>query len=330
MGSFFQSINWVDYVAIAVLLFYAIEGYAVGGLAAFFDFLKFIASFFTALKLYSYVGLLLFHYLTLPQGIANAVGFFIVAFVTEIILQIALSGLLSRIIERSVLRRPEWRRWDSFLGIIPGIFSGLVLLMFLFTVIVSLPVAPYLKNSITGGKISGLLVERSQALENQFSAIFGGAANETINFLTVEPESDSSVKLNFTFKNGSVDGQAEDQMLAMVNTERTSRGLSPLVMDKKLQDVARSHAQDMLERGYFSHYTPEGLSPFDRMDQAGISYVAAGENLAFSPNVTLAMQGLMQSPGHRANILSKDFGKVGIGVISAGIYGEMFVQEFTD
>lgn len=330
MGAFFQSINWVDYVAIVVLLFYGIEGYAVGGLSAFFDFLKFIASFFVALKLYSYVGNLLYQYLSLPQGIANAIGFFIAAFAVEIILQIALSGLISRFIAKSVLRKPEWRKWDSLLGVIPGIFSGLVLLMFLFTVIVSLPVTPYLKGSITDGKISGLLTARSQSLEKQFSAIFGGAANETINFLTVEPESNSSVRLNFTYKNGSIDTDAENQMLAMVNVERTSRGLAALTMDEKLQTVARSHAQDMLERGYFSHYTPEGLTPFDRMDQAGISYTAAGENLAFSPNVTLAMQGLMQSPGHRANILSKDFGKIGIGVISAGIYGEMFVQEFTD
>lgn len=330
MGSFFHSINWVDYVAIGVLFFYAIEGYAVGGIAAFFDFLKFVTAFFTALKLYVFVGFLLFHYLNLPQGISNAVGFFIVAFATEIILQVGLGGLLSKIIAQSVLRKPEWRRWDSFLGIIPGLFSGLVLLMFLFTVIISLPVTLYLKSSISDGKISGLLVERSESLEKQFSVIFGGAANETINFLTIEPESDSSVRLNFTYKNGSIDTAAEDQMLTMVNTERTSRGLSPLVMDKRLQDVGLAHAQEMLERGYFSHYTPEGLSPFDRMDQAGISYVAAGENLAFSPNVSLAMQGLMQSPGHRANILSKDFGKVGIGVISAGIYGEMFVQEFTD
>lgn len=326
----FQNLNWVDFVATGILLFYAIEGYAVGGLAAFFDFLKFVAAFFLALKAYGLVGYLLFHYLSLPQGIANALGFFVVAFAAEIILQIALSGIVAKIVSGSILRKPEWRRWDSLVGIIPGVFSGLVLLMFLLTVIVSLPVAPYLKNSISAGKISGLLVERSQSLEKQFSAIFGGAANETINFLTVEPESNSSVRLNFTYKNGEIDTGAEEQMLTMVNNERTSRGLSALSMDKGLQNVARAHAQDMLERGYFSHYTPEGFSPFDRMDKAGISYTAAGENLAFSPNVTLAMQGLMQSPGHKANILSKDFGKAGIGVISAGIYGEMFVQEFTD
>ncbi len=322
--------NWVDYITLGVLFFYAVEGYAVGGLAAFFDFLKFVIAFFLALKIYSLAGSLLFQYLSLPKGIANALGFFVVAFAVEIILQLVLSGILTKVLAGNILRKPEWRRLDSVIGLVPGVFSGLVLLMFLLTVIISLPVAPYLKNSISEGRISGLLIQRSQSLEKQFSAIFGGAANETINFLTVEPESNSSVRLNFTFKDGSIDSSAEEQMLTMVNNERTSRGLPALTMDKKLQGVAHAHAQDMLYRGYFSHYTPEGLSPFDRMDQAGVRYTAAGENLAFSPNVSLAMQGLMQSPGHRANILSKDFGKVGIGVISAGIYGEMFVQEFTD
>jgi uncharacterized protein YkwD len=86
----------------------------------------------------------------------------------------------------------------------------------------------------------------------------------------------------------------------------------------------------MFERGYFSHYNPEGMSPFDRMEQAGIHFIAAGENLALAPNVTIAHQGLMDSPGHRANILSTDFGKVGIGVMDGGMFGRMFVQEFTD
>ena len=86
----------------------------------------------------------------------------------------------------------------------------------------------------------------------------------------------------------------------------------------------------MFEKGFFSHYNLQGESPFDRMDKAGISYVAAGENLALTPTVAIAHQGLMDSPGHRANILSPDFGRIGIGVIDGGIYGKMFVQEFTN
>ena len=85
-----------------------------------------------------------------------------------------------------------------------------------------------------------------------------------------------------------------------------------------------------ISQGYFSHYNPEGESPFDRMEKAEINYLAAGENLALAPTVTLSHQGLMNSPGHKANILSPDYGKIGIGVIDGGIYGKMFVQEFTD
>lgn len=326
----FQSFNWIDVVVIFVLVFYAIEGYTVGGIVAFFDFLKFVVSFLLSLKVYSFVGAFLSHFFSIPPGISNAIGFFVSAFVIEILLQIILGKPIAIFIRKSILRRPEYQKINSILGFLPGTLSGLVLVMFLLTVIVSLPISPFLKDSISNAKIGGLLVARSQILEKQFSDIFGGAANETLNFLTVEPESNSMVQLHFTYDKGTPDLESENGMLQMVNQERTSRGLNALTMDSKLQAVARVHAQDMLQRGYFSHYTPEGKSPFDRMDEAGIVYTSAGENLAFSPNLQLAMQGLMQSPGHRANILSKDFGKVGIGVINAGIYGEMFVQEFTN
>jgi uncharacterized protein YkwD len=101
-------------------------------------------------------------------------------------------------------------------------------------------------------------------------------------------------------------------------------------MDEKLQEVARAHGEDMFARGYFAHNTPEGKTPFDRMNEAGIKYVVAGENLALAPNLETAHQGLMDSKGHRENILSTDYGKVGIGVIDGGKYGEIFVQEFTN
>ena len=119
-------------------------------------------------------------------------------------------------------------------------------------------------------------------------------------------------------------------MLNLVNKERTSRGLRPVLADNLLREVGRNHCKDMFERGYFSHYTPEGLSPFDRMAEADVIFNYAGENLALAPNVTVAMQGLMQSPGHKANILSPNFGRIGVGVIDGGIYGEMFCQEFAN
>ena len=86
----------------------------------------------------------------------------------------------------------------------------------------------------------------------------------------------------------------------------------------------------MLQRGYFSHYNPENKSPFDRMESYGINYGFAGENLALAPSASLAHQGLMNSQGHRANILSPNYKKVGIGIVDGGVYGKMVAQEFSD
>ncbi|MGA7672612.1 MAG: CAP domain-containing protein, partial [Nitrolancea sp.] len=92
--------------------------------------------------------------------------------------------------------------------------------------------------------------------------------------------------------------------------------------------VALEHSQEMLELGYFAHISPLRGSPTDRMDAAGVSYSVAGENIAYAPTVNVAERGLMRSPGHRANILSSDFTRIGIGVIVTPFGTRMFTQEF--
>jgi uncharacterized protein YkwD len=117
-------------------------------------------------------------------------------------------------------------------------------------------------------------------------------------------------------------------MLELVNQERVAAGLKPLAPDPELTEVARRHSADMFARGYFAHDTPEGRDPFDRMRGANVRFVTAGENLALAPTVQVAHRGLMNSPGHRANILYPQFGRVGIGIMDGGIRGLMISQEF--
>ena len=219
---------------------------------------------------------------------------------------------------------------DHWLGFVPGIISAFIVLSFLLTVIVSLPSSPVIKQLVTNSTLGEKLIENTSFFENRLNDIFGGALNETLNFLTVKPQSDETVNLKFSTETGTVDEQAEQEMLKLVNKERLSAGLEPVLFDESLTKLARAHSEDMFRKGYFSHYSPEGASPFDRMDQAGIVYSFAGENLALAPSTSLAMQGLMNSPGHRANILNTHFKKLGIGVIDGGIYGKMYSQEFTD
>ena len=196
--------------------------------------------------------------------------------------------------------------------------------------LITLPLSPFLKTSVSSSRFGSLLVSDTQGLEGTINNVFGGAVSDALTFLTVEPQGNESLNLNFTTNKISVDSQAENDMFASVNFERTSRGITALTFDDNLRDVGRAHCEDMFMRGYFSHYAPDGESPFDRMAKANITFTYAGENLALAPNTKLAMQGLMNSPGHKANILNTNFGRVGIGVINGGIYGEMFCQEFTN
>src|SRR3989475_1836610 len=117
-------------------------------------------------------------------------------------------------------------------------------------------------------------------------------------------------------------------MLELVNGERIAAGLRPLTADPELVQVARQHSADMFARGYFANDTPEGRDPFERMREANVGFLTAGENLALAPTVQVAHRGLMNSPGHRANILHSQFGRVGIGIMDGGIRGLMITQDF--
>jgi uncharacterized protein YkwD len=327
-----MGVNFLDIIIVLVILFYAHEGYVLGFTIAFMDLTSFILSFIIALKFYGLVAQILISSFAMPIGFANAAGFFLTALISEILLSLLFRRLLGRARRWSgkVPGVHIFKRVDHLLGILPGSFSAFIVLSFIFSVIVSLPSSLPIKNLVTNSKIASQLVANTAFLEKGLNQVFGGALSETLNFLTVQPQSDESVKLNFKVSNGTVDNQAEQEMFRAVNTERAKAGVGLLAFDEDLSEVARAHSRDMLERGYFSHYTPEGLSPFDRMDDYGINYSFAGENLALAPSTDLAMQGLMNSPGHRKNILSPNFNKIGIGVIDGGIYGKMYSQEFTD
>jgi len=316
-------LNWVDFIILIVLLYYAFEGYSAGFIASLLGLISFVASFIVGLKYYGAIAAILVKTFSIPQSFSSAIGFFVISFLTEIIVGLVLRKFIGRkLINLNVTNR--------LLGILPGIFSGLVILTFLLTLIITLSLSVFLKNSVLQSFIGRELVGSTQGFEKELNSIFGGAVNETLNFLTVTPKSSENVDLNFRISKFSLDRNAEATMFAMVNQERTKQGTFQVVFNEQLADVGRRHCEDMFRRGYFSHYTKEGLSPFDRIINAGITFNFAGENLALAPDAKLAMQGLMQSVGHKENILSPNFGKLGVGVIDGGIYGQMYCQEFTD
>lgn len=324
--------NWMDILILIILGFYAVEGYSEGFLIAFIDLVAFSLSFILGITFYSQVASFLVRTITISQGFANAIGFFIAASFFEIVFNYLLKSLVANVPLFAVEgpKEKNLAKISKILGIIPGIVSGLVLTSFILSLIMALPFSVFLKNSVSNSRIGSPIVTNTQGFAKSWGEIFGGAVNDTLSFLTIEPKSSESLNLNFKISNTKVDKKAEQDMLVVVNKERALVGLSPVVFSESLAQVGRDHCRDMFKRGYFSHYTPEGLSPFDRMLKASISFNYAGENLALAPNVQLAMKGLMQSQGHRDNILSQNFNKLGIGVIDGGVYGQMYCQEFTD
>ncbi|MDR0880764.1 MAG: CAP domain-containing protein [Clostridioides sp.] len=107
----------------------------------------------------------------------------------------------------------------------------------------------------------------------------------------------------------------QKQVLDIVNAERAKSGLKALTLDAKLSEVATLKSQDMINKNYFDHNSPTYGSPFDMMKKYGITYQTAGENIAMgqkSPQEV--MTAWMNSEGHRKNILTSNFTKIGVGV----------------
>ncbi len=120
----------------------------------------------------------------------------------------------------------------------------------------------------------------------------------------------------------------EQQMLNRVNQERAKVGLSALKVDMQLVKLARMKSKDMIDKNYFDHNSPTYGSPFDMMKTYGVNFRTGGENLACAPTVERAHTGLMNSQGHRENILRDSFTHIGIGIVDGGKCGKMFTQLF--
>ncbi len=100
----------------------------------------------------------------------------------------------------------------------------------------------------------------------------------------------------------------------LLNSDRAAYGLPPLALDPALSRIARIKSQDMRDHQYFAHESPTYGDVRDMLDHFGVSYAAAGENIAHHATLEKSQAALISSPGHRANILSKSFTRVGIGV----------------
>jgi uncharacterized protein YkwD len=313
--------NWIDVLLVLVILLAALAGYRRGFILGSLELISWLGSLAAAFWLYQYLSR--FFQMSIPAlGVWTMPLSFLV---TLIMVRIIFSAIVHVILERTH-RNAHHTVANKALGMIPGVVNGVIYAVIISALLLVLPLSDGLSASARDSRVATEFGNQVAWLDEKLSPVFDEAVRKSMTKMTIE--SNETVKLNFTVSNPKPRPDLEARMLELVNDERTKAGLPTLVVDTTLVPVARAHSKDMFARGYFAHVTPEGTTPADRVKAANIRFLITGENLALGPTLKICHTGLMNSPGHRANILHKSYGRVGIGIMDGGLHGLMITQEF--
>ena len=319
-----MTINVIDILLLALVLLSVLNGFRRGFILGFLDLFGWALSLLAGLRFYRPVARWLGAHIDWWSKVWDPPVAFIFCAV--------IAGVFVHLLGNAILRRlpkdVHERSINRILGTIPGLLSGLISAGIISALLLAIPLNEGLSQRTRDSRLVNRLAVYTERLETALVPIFRDAIGQTLNLLTIRPESNERVSLPYTVTATRPRPDLEASMLQLINRERAAAGLKPLAPDPELTEVARRHSADMFARGYFAHVTPEGRDPFDRMRAANVHFVTAGENLALAPTLPIAHTGLMNSPGHRANILNPDFGRVGIGIMDGGMRGLMISQEF--
>ena len=319
-----MSVNAIDLLLVVAIILSLLNGYRRGFVHGVLDLAGWTLSLIAGLRYYQPVARWLGAHVSLWSEVWDQpIAFVLIGVFVSVLVHLIGHALLTRL-PKDLQERPV----NQILGLLPGFINGVILAAVLSALLMALPLSEGLSERTRDSALANRLAVYAEQLEARLRPVFGEAIGRTLNLLTIRPDSDERVTLPFKVTTTRPRPDLEQRMLDLVNKERAAAGLRPLVADPELTEVARQHSADMFARGYFAHDTPEGLSPFDRMRAANVHFVTAGENLALAPTLSVAHTGLMNSPGHRENILRQQFGRVGIGIMDGGIRGLMVSQEF--
>jgi uncharacterized protein YkwD len=318
-------LNYVDFILIAIILLAVFHSYRRGFILGALELVALAASILTAFLSYLYIATFLDDNYQIEERWLFPLSFFIAIIIARLIIGVIIYKLV-----KNISKKTHQSSLNKILGIFPGLirgffYSALFALIFLF-----LPLWPSLIANTRNSSIAIFLSKEIENLDNHISPEISDQVKKSISKLTIEPESEETVYLHFTVDNAKVNENFENHLYVLVNEERKKAGIPLLQRDTALRNVAREHSDDMFKKGYFSHINLENQSPFDRIRKHHINYLTAGENLALAQTVEIAHTGLMNSPGHRKNILNPKFRKIGIGILDGGINGIMITQNFTN
>jgi uncharacterized protein YkwD/uncharacterized membrane protein required for colicin V production len=315
----------VDGLVLVLIGLYILEDIRNGILYGLVQLAGLLLALLAALLFYSVVATELVNRVGLGYGLAKPLAFGGVWLISDLLYSATvrrMTALASRDVARSKVGR--------LLGVVTGLARGIVVATLLLAIVAALPLPGPITEAVSDSRIGSRLADRGVNVQRALGGVLGDAVQDSISMLTVRPESTERVTLSFKVAEPRIDADAETQMLALVNRARAENGLEPVTVDPTIRDVARGYSMTMFRQGFFAHVDEAGATPFDRMRAGGATFRAAGENLALAPTVQIAHDGLMNSPGHRANILNPRYHRIGIGVADGGMHGKMFTQNFAD
>lgn len=316
--------NFIDFLLIAIILLNTVLGFRRGFILGLLDLLRWLGSLLLAFLFYDPVARVIDSVTDLSEIWLEPLAFLSVLITSGLLIQYLGSQFLKRL-----PRETHERKINKILGVLPGFMSGAVSAAILAALLFAVPFSDNLQESLRNSRAANHLAVFTDDLETALAPIFEKAIQETLTRkITTEPGSGETYELPFKVTEYKPRPDLEAEMLALINRERAAENLAPLEADTEMREVAVKHSADMFARGYFSHNTPEGETPFDRMREDKVRFRTAGENLALAPTLQIAHSGLMNSPGHRANILRPQFGRVGIAILDGGRRGLMITQNF--
>lgn len=320
--------NVLDLIVILVVVSAVVSGVRRGFVLGVYELALIAVGVLFASATYGWFARLLGRILDLQPAILNIIAFILAIMLFQLFASLTIGNVVS-MMRRTFGFVPGVSFADRIGGIIPGAIHGLLLATLLLLPIGYFSTTEAARSRLEDSRFALPLYRESS---NFLLDALTTAGLDTSDFIAIAPrQTDSGYLLPFRETSGlEVNQSDEERMFQLVNQERVNAGLQPLEWDPELVPVARAHSQEMFEEGYFSHQSPNTGSPFDRLAAAGIQYMTAGENLALAPTVEIAHQGLMDSPGHRANILEPAYGRIGIGAVTAPGRGTMYTQLFRD
>jgi uncharacterized protein YkwD len=306
----------IDALLAAIVLIGLAAGWGRGFFHALVELLAVIGGFAAAWYGHGWLAWWLSDLLHAIDAWVGAISFATVFIVVTLVLASVGHALMRRLPQRIRMHAAS-----RAAGTLPGLANGLLQA----TVAVAL-----LGPTVEGRRIAALLHRPAQPFEAHLGPIFDPVIRNTRRVVSIPDKPNATVALDYRVTQPTPRPDLQVQMLALVNAERATHGLKPVAADPEMAVVAEGHARDMFARGYFSHYSPEGGSMDDRLRAGNVRYRMAGENLALARSLAGAHEGLMRSPGHRANILRPQFGRLGIAVLDGGRHGLMVTQNFRD